>query len=338
MTDLILRLTLDTNAVGPFSIYTGSTSTTALYTGVTRSELIAGYTIQLQGSNSGTTYTLIIQNNQPNCDDNVVSKTIIVYDNSTPTPTPTPTITETPTPTPTITQTPTETPTQTPTPSVTFGLSPTPTMTPSATPGVYSAYIFPEPLDSTSQNELGQYLYDNGATWYGYGNSGGYPSGVDYASDMNRYVQYSGWTGGVGNFITNVSSLSSTIKQTSGTGTDTFGCIQSQYAFGTIEISLSDIDPDTQYSYTIWIPLAGVGGSMTNMTVDIAQGAACGVEIGNGEIPDEINALINVTVPSGCAIPSGTYRVLWTPPILGYPAFSNLPITSSIFIKGNTKS
>jgi hypothetical protein len=119
---------------------------------------------------------------------------------------------------------------------------------------------------------------------------------------------------------------------------DTFGCIQSQYAFGTIEISLSDIDPDTQYSYTIWIPLAGVGGSMTNMTVDIAQGAACGVEIGNGEIPDEINALINVTVPSGCAIPSGTYRVLWKPPILGYPAFSNLPITSSIFIKGNTKS
>ena len=66
MTDLILRLTLDTNAVGPFSIYTGSTSTTALYTGVTRSELIAGYTIQLQGSNSGTTYTLIIQRDNPN--------------------------------------------------------------------------------------------------------------------------------------------------------------------------------------------------------------------------------------------------------------------------------
>jgi hypothetical protein len=338
MTDLILRLTLDTNAVGPFSIYTGSTSTTALYTGVTRSELIAGYTIQLQGSTSGTTYTLIIQNNQPGCDDNVVSKTIIVYDNSTPTPTPTPTITETPTPTPTITQTPTETPTQTPTPSVSFGLSPTPTMTPSPTPGVYYAYIFPEPLDSTSQNELGQYLYDNGAAWYGYANSGGYPSGVDYASDMNRYVQYSGWTGGVGNFITNVSSLSSTIKQTSGTGTDTFGCIQSQYVFGTIEISTTDIDPDTQYSYSIWVPLNGVGGSMNNITVDIAQGSACGVEIGNGEIPDEINALINVTVPSGCAIPSGTYRVLWTPPILGYPAFSNLPITSSIFIKGNTKS
>ncbi len=337
-----MRLTLDTNAVGPFSIYTGSTSTTALYTGVTRSELIAGYTIQLQGSNSGTTYTLIIQNNQPGCDDNVVSKTIIVYDNSTPTPTPTPTITETPTPTPTITetptQTPTETPTQTPTPTVTIGLSPTPTMTPSATPSIYYAYIFPEPLDSTSQSELGQYLYDNGATWYGYANSGGYPSGVDYASDMNRYVQYSGWTGGVGNFISNVSSLSSTIKQTSGTGTDTFGCIQSQYVFGTIEISTTDIDPDTQYSYSIWVPLNGVGGSMNNITVDIAQGSACGVEIGNGEIPDEINALINVTVPSGCAIPSGTYRVLWTPPILGYPALSNLPINSSIFIKGNTKS
>jgi len=221
---------------------------------------------------------------------------------------------------------------------VTQGLSPTPTMTPSPTPGIYSAYIFPEPLDSTSQSELGQYLYENGATWYGYANSGGYPSGVDYASDMNRYVQYSGWTGSVGNFISNVSSLSSTIKQTSGSGTDTFGCVQSQYVFGSIEISTTDIDPDTQYSYSIWVPLNGVGGSMNNITVDIAQGAACGVEIGNGEIPDEINALINVTVPSGCAIPSGTYRVLWTPPILGYPALSNIPLTSSIFIKGNTKS
>ncbi len=79
MTDLILRLTLDTNAVGPFSIYTGSTTTTALYTGVTRNELIVGYTIQLDGSSTGSTYTLIIQNNQPGCDDNVVSKTIAYY-------------------------------------------------------------------------------------------------------------------------------------------------------------------------------------------------------------------------------------------------------------------
>ena len=336
MTDLILRLTLDTNAVGPFSIYTGSTSTTALYSGVTRSQLIAGYTIQLPGSNSGTTYTLIIQNNQPNCDDNTVSKTIIVY--STVTPTPTPTYTPTQTPTNTNTPTPSTTTDLTPSPTPTHTNTPTQTNTPSPSTGLYYAYIFPEPLDSVSQNELGQYLYDNGATWYGYGNSGGYPSGVDYTSDMNTYVQFSGWTGSVGNFVSNVSTLSSTIKQTSGTGTDSFGCIQSQYVFGTIEIGVSDIDPDTQYSYTIWIPLAGVGGSMTNMTVDIAQGAACGVEIGNGEIPDEINALINVTVPSGCAIPSGTYRVLWTPPILGYPTLSNLPITSSIFIKGNTKS
>ena len=87
MTELILRLTLDTNALGPFSIYTGSTSTTPLYTGVTRNQLISGFVIELEGSLSGVTYNLIVENNQPDCDDNVVQKTVIVFIPPTPTPT-----------------------------------------------------------------------------------------------------------------------------------------------------------------------------------------------------------------------------------------------------------
>jgi hypothetical protein len=120
MTELILRLTLDTNALGPFSIYTGSTSTTPLYTGVTRNQLISGFVIELEGSLSGVTYNLIVENNQPDCDDNVVQKTVIVF--IPPTPTPTPSITPTNTPTQSVTPTTTVTPTPTNTPTPSFGL------------------------------------------------------------------------------------------------------------------------------------------------------------------------------------------------------------------------
>lgn len=338
MTELILRLTLDTNALGPFSIYTGSTSTTALYTGVTRNQLISGYAIELEGSSSGVTYTLIIENNQPGCDDNVVSKTIIVYATATPTPsnTPTPTqtpgITSSPTPTPTVTQTPDLSPSQTPSPT------PTPSQTPSPG-GTFYAYVIPEPLDATSQQELGQYLYDisgGGSDYYGYGNSGGYPAGSNYATDMNYYIQFSGWTGSNGNFVTNVSTFAGSIRQSSGAGTDSFGCLQNQYTFGSVEISTSDVETTIEYAYSIWVPLNGVGGTMSNMTVNVGNGTACSTDIGNDLIPDDINSSINVTVPSGCAIPAGIYRVLWIPNILGIP--SALPLSSSIFIKGENKT
>ena len=77
---------------------------------------------------------------------------------------------------------------------------------------------------------------------------------------------------------------------------------------------------------------------MSNVTVDAGLGSSCSTNIGNDLIPDSTNSGINVTVPSGCAIPSGTYRVLWIPSILGYPAFGNLPLNSAIFMKGDTKT
>lgn len=68
----IVRIPAESNAVGPFDVYTGSTGTTAIYTSVTRNEMINGVTICFGVP-------------------------------PTPTPTPTPTTTTTPTPTPTIT-------------------------------------------------------------------------------------------------------------------------------------------------------------------------------------------------------------------------------------------
>jgi hypothetical protein len=237
----------------------------------------------------------------------------------------------TPTPTPTLSPTPTNTPSsETPTPTAT----PTLTPTPSSTPTGFLGYLIPEPLDSTSQTDLGQYMFDNGASqYYGFANTGGIPNSSTYAADMAIYIQYSGWTGSSGNFISDVSTLSGYIRQASGSGTDSFGCTQNQYTFGTIELTTSDINPIYQYNYTVWLPLVGVGGSLTNMTVDVGDAISCSNTVFNGYIPDGTLAGINVTVPSGCAIPSGTYRVLWN---FILPASS--PLGASLYFKGDTKT
>jgi hypothetical protein len=213
----------------------------------------------------------------------------------------------------------------------------TPTPTPTPTEAGFLAYVLPEPQDGTSQADLGQYMFDNGSgQYYGYSNSGGLAAGPTYQSDMSLYIQWSGWTGGVGNFITDVSTLSSSIRQEVGAGIDTFGCPQNQYTFGTIEIQTAEINPNIQYVYTVWLPLNGVGGSMNNMTVDAGEGAACSITIVDNGIPDSGNSGTNVTVPSGCAIPAGTYRVLWLSNLFLYPL--TLPLTQPIYIKGDTKS
>lgn len=283
----LVKIPPQSNALGPFDVYTGSTGTTVVYSAVSRNEMVAGVTLCF-----GTPVT--------------------------------------PTPTPTPTQTPTPTPTATP------GITPTPTLTPSPSGSNYFAYLFPEPQNGEDALDLGLYMVNAGAVnFYGYFNSGT-PDGVTYASDMALYVQYSGWTGGVGNFITNVSTLNGPIRQGAGTGTDSFGCNQDQYTFGTIEVTTSDVNPNLKYAYTMWIPLAGVGGSMTNMTVDIGESVPCSTTISNGDIPDPLLAGINVVVPSGCAIPAGNYRVLWTtgaaliPPTLGA-----LPLSNSLYFKGD---
>lgn len=231
---------------------------------------------------------------------------------ATPTPTPTP---ATPTPTPTNTSTPTSTPTPTPTPATFFG------------------YLFPEPLDSTSQNDLGQYLSDNGATWFGFVNSGGVPNSTDYSSNFDTYAHFNGWSGLSGNFVSNITSFSSPIRQSSGIGTDSYGCPQDQYTFGTIEVSTSQINPSIQYNYTVWIPLAGVGGTLNNMTIDIGSSTPCNTTIADNFIPDSNLSVINVVVTSGAIIPAGTYRVLWN-----YTLPISQPLTNSLFFKGDTKS
>jgi hypothetical protein len=274
-----------------------------------------------------------------NCEKFMVYDCIVITPTLTPTPTPTPSITPTHTPTPSIT------PSHTPTPSITATHTPTPSITPTHTPTPTYPYVFdpyvylvPEPQDTTSLTKLGTYMYNSGSTSFlGWGN-GGVPSISGYSNDLNIYIHYSGFTGGVGNFISNVSFLKGFIKQTVGTSTDSYGCIQHQYSFNTIELLTTQINPNIQYFYTLWVPLNAVGGTMNNMTVDIGYNIPCSTDIVYNAIPDTILASTNVVVSSGAAIPSNVYRVLWIDPSCLIPNSIPPSLSSSLFFKGNTKT
>ena len=330
-TTYIVRLTPNSNALGPFDVYL---DTNIYYSGVSRNDMLNGVVVDIQcGTPTPTPTPSITPTNQTPTPTPTNTQTPTITPTNTPSPTVTPSVTVTPGLTPSATPTPTVTSTITPTPTITPSITPTITPTPSSAP--YSAYVFPEPQDSTSLNDLGQYMFDVGATWYGWGNSG-VPAGPDYAANLARYVAYSGWTGSVGNFVTNVSLLSGGIRQASGTGTDSYGCPQNQYTFGSIPVAPSSVNAAIQYTYTVWVPLAGVGGIFNNMTVDVGLGSACSTSIIDNGVPDAGNAAVNVIVPSGCAIPSGTYRVLWMNELYSQPGTP--PLTTTLWVKGDTKS
>jgi hypothetical protein len=163
----IVRITQNTNALGPFDVYIGSTATTAVYSAQTRTEMLNGVVVQLGPcvsptptptptvTPSNTPTPSITATNTPTPTEtptNTPTPSVTPTETGTPvptptvtptetgTPTPTPTETETPTPTPTTSETPTptptntETPTQTPSPTATPGSTPTATETPTPTP------------------------------------------------------------------------------------------------------------------------------------------------------------------------------------------------------------
>jgi hypothetical protein len=348
----LVKLTPNSNSLGPFNVYLDDVIN---YSAVTRNDLLDGVVLVIQCSTPTPTPTVTQSPTPTNTPTIGATPTQTPTNTETPTQTPTNTPTQTqtqtsgltPTPTPTNTETPTQTPTQTPTntgtptqtptntgtPTQTPTQTGTPTQTPSQTTNLFKAYLFPEALDSTSQDSLGQFMFDNGADWYGFVNSGGIPGSTNYESNMLTYIQYPGWTGSSGNFITSVTNLTGAIRQASGSGTDNFGCPQNQYTFGTIEVTTSDVNPNVQYDYSIWIPLAGVGNTLTNMTVDVGSSSPCSNNIFSDGIPDVGNAAIDIDVPIGSILPAGTYRVLWN-----FVVPSTLPLGASIYFKGDTKS
>lgn len=108
----IVRITQNTNALGPFDVYIDTTGSTPVYSAQTRQDMLNGVVVQL-------------------------GPCITPTPSQTPTNTPTPSVT--PTNTPTISITPTNTPTPSITPTNTG--TPTPTPTPTTTPDVFEISV-----------------------------------------------------------------------------------------------------------------------------------------------------------------------------------------------------
>ena len=287
------------NAVGPFDIYTGSTGTTAVYTGVTRTEMIYGVVLTLTDPSAFC---------------------------GTPTPTPTPTVTPssvtpTPTPTSTITPTPSTTIGLTPTPTSTTTITPTPTITPSSTPSVGTAYLFIEPQSGSTN--IGQYMFNNGYNFYGFTNLSGPTTSnpTQFNNDMNGYVSFTGWTGGV--FPTVRTQM---VPQVSG-GVDTYGNSIDAYNFTTHEVPINTVSNQAWYT---WIIPTGATNNLIQYQIDVNS-------FGN---PNSMTTLImDSTIYTktfnytGSTIPTGVYRV--------YTTFADLSFYldnggNTIYFRGNS--
>ena len=136
-------VTISGDAAGPFDIYYDTVSVgTLVDSGVTRSSLLAGYSVTIAGSPA----SIIVVNTDTDCQNSQVH----ILPTPTPTPTPVPTITPTPTPTAvtnctlfglTVSLTANATPTPTPTSTPTRTPTPTPTPTPTGTIVIHKAEI-----------------------------------------------------------------------------------------------------------------------------------------------------------------------------------------------------
>jgi hypothetical protein len=302
-TQYIISLTSNSTSLGPFNIYLDDF---IYYSAVTRNNFLDGVVVNV--------------------------------DCTTPTPTPTQTMTPTPTQTVTPGLSPSQTPTITPTPTQTgtSALTPTPTSTPTPTPtmAAFYAYIFAEPQNTTDDTDLLNFATTGGAIdWYSYysatvpnNNSG------SYSNDLDVYAHQPSFINGTGDFV-KPDDLKAPIAQVNGQIIN--GLSQSIYTFGSIEVNSSMVTPSEEYFYTIWIPLNGVNGSLTDMTIDV------GTNLGGDEIYSNIGTIVgttalNVTVTSGAAIPAGTYRVLWVSPQFILPILT--PLSGSLYFRGDTKS
>jgi hypothetical protein len=246
--------------------------------------------------------------------------------------TPTPSVTPglSPTPTPSITATPGLSPT--PTPSVTQTQTPTITPSPTSFP-TYKAYIFAEPQDSNLDLEFLSFANSQGAdSWYSwFGNGVPNNNSGNYSNDLDIYAHQPNFISGSSLHI-QPQILSSDIAQYQGQVIN--GISQNLHTFGSIEVNLNSLQRNSLYFYSIWIPLDGVGGNMSSMTIDV------GTSLGESEVYDSLPAqsqtiTYNVNVSSGAAIPEGIYRVIWISPQMQLPAL--LPLNVILYIKGDTK-
>ena len=252
--------------------------------------------------------------------------TLYISPTPTQTSTQTPTTTQTPTPTTTagVTPTTTETPTPTPTntPSVTPTFTPTPSFTPTVTPTpqtIYRAYLFIEP--QTGSTSIGQWMFNNSSNFFGFTNES-QPSQnqTTFNSDMNLYVDYSGWTNGEFPRI-----IEQSVPQVSG-GVDNFDNPIVAYNFTTTQVLANTVGCQSWYTWII----------PTILTNGDKQSEIDFNPTGNPNLLTAVRTEQTIYTYTfnytGSTIPNTTYRVYTT-----YPNnIFKLNNTQSIYFRGNS--
>jgi hypothetical protein len=220
--------------------------------------------------------------------------------------------------TPSVTPTITPTATATVTPTTT----PTPTVTPSEA-GLAPAYLLIEPTSIAT--DIGTYMDNQGASWFGYSNSLT-PTDIDDIQDYLDFFSLSAGTGSVPEIITQ------TIPQTGG-GTDSEGNSIVQYNFVTTEVPSGTVSGNAYYTWLIpddSIGGTGSGNRQTNIDVSFGNGPNTFVN----ETMDSVVYDYGTIVNPGGPFANGTYRMYSTNTIGSGFYFDNTSTT--IYFKGNT--
>jgi hypothetical protein len=166
-------------------------------------------------------------------------------------------------------------------------------------------------------------MFNNGYNFYGFTNSSGPTTSnpTQFNNDMNGYVSFTGWTGGV--FPTVRTQM---VPQVSG-GVDTYGNSIDAYNFTTHEVPINTVSNQAWYT---WIIPTGATNNLVQYQIDVNS-------FGN---PNSMTTLImDSTIYTktfnytGSTIPTGVYRV--------YTTFADLSFYldnggNTIYFRGNS--
>ena len=348
----IVRLSSTSNAIGPFNVYIDSILTTPVYSAQTRTEMLNGVVVSFEcatptptptptPTSAAVTPTQTPTNTETPTNTPTLTQTPTQTGTPNATPTNTPTETSTQTPTPSITASQTQTPTQTPTPSITASQTQTPTQTPtptntetptqtptqtpthtpSATPAVLPAYLFIEPTSANTQ--FSSYFVSLGSPGFFRGFSNGLAistNPVTYNTQMNNYIQYTGWT-------INAPAIGTGTTSSVTGGNDAYGNPITAYLFETYRVPAGTVGGDAWFTWVV--PTASTNNQI------ISQ-----IGYNNAGNPNSLTAvntqssIYNLTVTTtGSTIPVGVYRVYST---YTSPTFRINGSVNDIYFKGNT--
>jgi hypothetical protein len=306
-TSYIVRLTSNSNALGPFNIYIDD----VIYlSAVTRNDMLDGVVVALecvtptptQTPTSTLTPTPSATVGTSPTPTQTPTQTPSETPTGTPSETPSPTPTNTPTNTSTPTNTPTNTSTPTPTPTNTSTTTPTPTNTSTTTPTptptrqLSFAYGFIDQAAAVPRNNLNAWMTSQGSTWKGFSGIGSPSTNQStFNAQMNAYISYPGWG------VYNPPIVVTGITSTSG-GIDAQGQPIEAYKFQTAVIPAGTFSGTS--AWVTWFVSTGATNGQTYSTINFGSSAVASSVL---TVPSTyLGLVVNYT---GSVIPPGTYRM-----------------------------